>query len=488
MASALPLHLLSATELVAGFRARRFSPVEATRGCLAAVDARNADLNAFLVVLEEGALAQARASETRWHAGAPKGLLDGVPVTVKDLCQTAGVPSRNGSRTTSDAPGTVDAPCVARLREAGAVLLGKTAMCEFGWKGVTDSALLGVSRNPWDRERSCGGSSGGAAIAAATGMGALHVGSDGAGSIRIPAAFCGVVGLKPTFGRVPTWPPGRVAVGHYGPLARTVEDAALALTVIARPDARDWTALPYVEGTDWRHGLDAGVRGLRIAWCPTLCGAQADAEILHLTREAVDVLAALGAQVEEVASPIASPRGAFDVLWMASMAQVLRKVPAERRAWLDPGFVAVAQRGLGVSVDMFLDATGARQEDGATMNAFHRRFDVLVTPQMPTTAIAAGVDFPPDAGMTSWLDWSPYTYPFNWTQQPALSFPCGIASDGLPVALQVVGARYAEGMVLRVAKALENAMGSGRLPPGGVLGGSDGPDRPDDQPTPSSIR
>ena len=231
-------------------------------------------------MLEEEALAQARASEARWQAGAPQGLLDGVPVTVKDLCQTIGAPARNGSLTTSDAPGTVDAPCVARLREAGAVLLGKTAMCEFGWKGVTDSPLLGVSRNPWNPQRTCGGSSGGAAIAAATGMGALHVGSDGAGSIRIPAAFCGVFGFKATFGRVPTWPPGRVAVGHYGPLTRTVEDAALMLNVIARPDARDWTALPYVEGTDYRDGLEAGVRGLRIAWCPTLCGARPDDEVL----------------------------------------------------------------------------------------------------------------------------------------------------------------------------------------------------------------
>lgn len=437
--------------------------MEATRACLAAIAARNAELNAFLVVLEESALTQARASEARWQAGAPQGLLDGVPVTVKDLCLTEGAPARNGSLTTSDTPGTVDAPCVARLREAGAVLLGKTAMCEFGWKGVTDSPLLGVSRNPWNRERTCGGSSGGAAIAAATGMGALHVGSDGAGSIRIPAAFCGVFGFKATFGRVPTWPPGRVAVGHYGPLTRTVEDAALMLTVIARPDARDWTALPHIEGTDWRDGLDAGVRGLRIAWCPTLCGAKADAEVLRLTRDAVDVLAGLGAQVEEVASPIASPREHFDTLWAASMAQVLRKIPAEKRALCDPGFVAVAQRGREGSSNALLDATGARHEDGATMNAFHQRYDVLVTPQMPTTAIAAGVDFPADAGMTSWLDWSPYTYPFNWTQQPAASVPCGIANDGLPVALQVVGARYAEAMVLRVGRALEGALASSSI-------------------------
>jgi len=455
MTPPLPLHLLPASQLLAGYGARRFSPVDVAAACFDAIAARNAELNAFLVVLEESALAQARAAEARWQAGTPQGLLDGVPVTVKDLCQTVGAPARNGSLATSDAPGTVDAPCVARLREAGAVLLGKTAMCEFGWKGVTDSPLLGVSRNPWNAQRTCGGSSGGAAIAAATGMGALHVGSDGAGSIRIPAAFCGVYGFKATFGRVPTWPPGRVAVGHYGPLTRTVEDAALMLTVIARPDARDWTALPYLEGTDYRDGLDGGVRGLRIAWCPGLCGARPDAEVLRITCAAVQVFADLGAHVEEVASPLAAPRGHFDTLWAASMAQILRKVPAERHALLDPGFLAVAQRGLAVTANDLLDATGARHADGAVMNAFHERYDLLVTPQMPTTAIAAGVDFPPGQGMSSWLDWSPYTYPFNWTQQPAASVPCGIASDGLPVALQVVGPRYGESLLLRASRAFE---------------------------------
>ncbi len=464
MPPAQPLHLLSATELLAGYRARQFSPVEVTRACLGAIAARDPALAAFVVVLEAEALAQARASEARWHAGAPEGLLDGVPVTVKDLCQTVGAPARNGSLTTTDAPGTVDAPCVARLREAQAVLLGKTAMCEFGWKGVTDSPLLGVSRNPWDPARTCGGSSGGAAIAAATGMGALHVGSDGAGSIRIPAAYCGVYGLKATFGRVPTWPPGRVAVGHYGPLTRTVEDAALMLTVIARPDARDWTALPYEDGTDYRKGLGDGVRGLRIAWCPTLVGARADDEVLRLTTAAVRVFADLGAQVEAVASPLASARAHFDALWAVSMAQIYRKIPADRRTLLDSGFAAVAERGLTVTANDLLDAIGARHADGATMNAFHERYDLLVTPQMPTTAIPAGIDFPADRGMGSWLDWSPYTYPFNWTQQPAASVPCGLAGDGLPVALQIVGARYAEPAVLRASRAFEQARPFARLP------------------------
>lgn len=455
MTSDARLAWLGAAELSRAYAARTLSPVEVVQACLGVIEGYDARLKAFLVVLADQALEEARASERRWHRGEPQGLLDGMPVTVKDLCLTRGAPARNGSLATSDAPGTVDAPVVARLREQGAILLGKTAMCEFGWKGVTDSPLLGVSRNPWSEQRSCGGSSGGAAIAAATGMGVAHVGSDGAGSIRIPAAWCGVYGLKPTYGRVPTWPPGRVAVGHYGPLTRSVEDAAWMLTVIARPDARDWTALPYVVGTDYRTGLHDGVRGMRIAWCPDLCGARPDPEVARLTGDAVRVFEELGARVEDVASPIDSPREHFETLWAASMAQILRKIPDEKHALLDPGFASIARSGLSASASRLLDAIGARHEDGATMNAFHERYDLLVTPQMPTTAIAAGVDYPSGSGMRSWLDWSPYTYPFNWTQQPAASVPCGLASDGLPVALQIVGARYAEDKMLRASRAFE---------------------------------
>lgn len=453
---------LGAAELARAYRAHTLSPLDVVRACLAAIDARNPALNAFLVVDGERALRAAQASERRWMSGTPRGNLDGVPVTVKDLCPTVGLPARNGSLTTPDAPGTEDAPAVARLAEDGAILLGKTAMCEFGWKGVTDSPGGGVSRNPWDSQRTCGGSSGGAAIAAATGMGVLHLGSDGAGSIRIPAAFCGVYGFKATFGRVPSHPPGRLALGHYGPLARSVRDAALMLNCIIRPDARDPLALPFVP-VDYCAGLDDGVRGLRIAWCPTLCGAVPDADVLRVAAEAVRVLVEAGAHVTEIASPLTSPREHFDVLWSASMAQIYRRIPQEKRGLLDPGFAAVARAGLELDANRLLDAIAARLRDGAAMGVFHARYDLLATPQMPTTAIAAGVDYPPDEGMSSWLDWSPYTYPFNWTQQPAASVPCGLAADGLPVALQLVGARFAEATVLRASRALEEARPFPRL-------------------------
>jgi len=448
------LSLLSASELLRAYRARTLSPVEVARACLDVVEARNAQLNAFLFVDHEGAMRAARESESRWWAGSPRGALDGVPATVKDLCNAIGMPTRSGSLTTSDARAVDDAPAVARLKEAGAILLGKTAMCEFGWKGVTDSPLLGVSRNPHDPSRTCGGSSGGAAIAAATGMGALHVGSDGAGSIRIPAAFCGVYGFKATFGRVPAYPPGRMALGHYGPLTRTVEDAALMMEVISRPDVRDPLALPP-QPVDYRTGLDGGVKGWRIAYCAALCGAKADGDVLQAVNRAVSVLEAQGAHVDEVESPIDDPRPLFDAMWAASMAQIYRRIPQAARADLDPGFAKVAQAGLALDANTLLDAVAARLRDGTTMGRFHERYDLLLTPQMPTTAIAAGIDHPP--GLSSWLDWSPYTYAFNWTQQPAASIPCGTGRDGMPVALQIVGARFAEARVLRASRAFETA-------------------------------
>ncbi|HEY5636358.1 MAG TPA: amidase family protein, partial [Burkholderiales bacterium] len=262
---------LSATELVAAYRAKTVSPVEATRDALERIAKLNPKLNCFNLVDEKGALAAARESEARWRKGAPMGLLDGVPTSIKDIILTKGWPTLRGSKTVDPkGPWNDDAPAVARLREHGAVLLGKTTTPEFGWKGVTDSPLTGITRNPWDPTKTPGGSSGGSAAAVASGMGALTVGTDGGGSIRIPCAFTGLFGLKPSFGRVPAWPLSPFGtVAHLGPMTRTVADAALMLNVLALPDARDWHALPY-DGRDYRVGLEDGVRGLRIAYSPAL--------------------------------------------------------------------------------------------------------------------------------------------------------------------------------------------------------------------------
>ena len=256
--------IMTAEELLARFADKSLSPLEATEAAFARVDRYDSAFNAFVFVDREGALAAARESEGRWAKGAPHGRLDGVPVTVKDIIWMQGFPTKRGSKTLADAPpDTEDAPAVARLKEAGAVILGKTTSPEFGWKGVTDSPLTGITRNPWNPERTPGGSSGGAAAAAAAGMGALHIGTDGGGSIRIPSGFTGIFGHKPSFGRVPAYPLSPFGtIAHVGPMTRSVGDAALMLTVMAQYDHRDPYTLPD-HGQDYTQDLDKGVKGPR---------------------------------------------------------------------------------------------------------------------------------------------------------------------------------------------------------------------------------
>jgi aspartyl-tRNA(Asn)/glutamyl-tRNA(Gln) amidotransferase subunit A len=307
---------LPAAELVRRYRRKDLSPVEVTKAALSRIDACNKAVNAFCVIDADQALASAAASEARWMKGEPCGLVDGVPTTIKDVVLTKGWPTLRGSRTTDpDQPWDIDAPCTARLREHGAVLLGKTTTPEFGWKGVTDNLVSGITRNPWNTDRTPGGSSGGAAAAAALGMGALHIGTDGGGSIRIPSGFTGVFGHKPSFGRVPAWPGSAFGtLSHVGPLTRTVTDAALMLNVITQPDARDWTALPFRE-RDYTIGLEDGVAGLRIAYSPVLGYVDVDPEIAALVRAAAEVMRDLGATVEKVDPGFNDPAETFRRQW-----------------------------------------------------------------------------------------------------------------------------------------------------------------------------
>lgn len=447
---------LGAAGLVRAFRRRDISPVEATRAAHARILRHDPRLNAFRLLDEARALSMARESEARWMRGEPRGEVDGVPTTIKDQWMVAGWPSLKGSRTVTDpTPASEDSPAVARLREAGAVLIGTTTMCEFGWKGIGDSPLTGISRNPWNPAMTPGGSSAGAAIAASLGLGALHVGSDGAGSVRIPAAFCGVYGLKATFGRVPTWPTGRMqGISHVGPLVRHVEDAALALTVISRPDWRDAFALPH-DPRDWRIGINDGVRGLRVAYSRTLGYAAVDPEVLACTDRAVAALADLGAIVEDRDPGFPDPREPFELVWRANLAGVLASIPEHLHPLMDPGYVAAARAGGSISGEDVLQAGIARANLTRHMNAFHARYDLLITPTLPIAAFPVGTDVPPGRGMTSWFDWNPFTFPFNATQQPAASVHCGLTPAGLPVGLQIVGPRYREDLVLRASRAVE---------------------------------
>ncbi|HKQ27324.1 MAG TPA: amidase [Burkholderiales bacterium] len=443
---------LSATSLLEGYRKRTLSPVEVTAAILQRIEKVNPSLNALNLVSER-ALEDAEASETRWHAGQPQGLLDGVPVSIKDIILTRGWPTLRGSKSVDrKGPWNEDAPVTARLREHGAVLLGKTTTPEFGWKGVTDSPLTGITRNPWNPDKTPGGSSGGAAAAVAAGMGPLAVGTDGGGSIRIPCSFTGLFGIKPSFGRVPAWPLSPFGtVAHVGPITRDVTDAALMLTVISQPDARDWHALPY-EPRDYRAGLDSGVQDLRVAYSSNLGYAKVDAEVAGLARKAVDIFSDLGAKVEEKHPGFENVGPIFQTHWFSGAAALIRSI--KERKHIDPGLLQVAALGEKITAADLMEAQMKRGALGMHMNLFHRDFDLLVTPTLAVAAFDVGQESPDKNNR--WTDWTPFTYPFNLTGQPAASIPCGFTKAGLPVGLHIVGPRFADALVLRAARAFES--------------------------------
>ncbi|MEE4425442.1 amidase [Streptomyces bugieae] len=462
-----PTHLadLTATRLTAGYAAGAFSPVEAARAALERAEAAQAATNCFTRIDAEPALAAAGESAERWRRGTPAGPLDGVPVTVKDLILTRGTPTLRGSRTVrAEGPWEEDAPSVARLRESGAVFLGKTTTPEFGWKGVTDSPRHGVTGNPYDPRRTSGGSSGGSAAAVALGAGPLSLGTDGGGSVRIPASFCGIFALKATYGRVPLYPASPFGtLAHVGPMTRDAADAALMLDVIGGADWRDWSQLGPATGS-FRAALTGPVAGLRVAYSPSLgWDVPVAPEVAAAVRSAVEVLAGLGAHVEEADPGIADPVAAFHVLWFSGAARVVEHLDEADRALLDPGLAEIVAQGAGYSALDYLAAVDTRMALGQAMGRFHDTYDLLVTPTEPITAFEAGAEVPAGSGHTRWTGWTPFTYPFNMTQQPAATVPCGVDGAGLPIGVQLVGARHADALVLRAAHALYEA-GAAAIP------------------------
>jgi aspartyl-tRNA(Asn)/glutamyl-tRNA(Gln) amidotransferase subunit A len=490
---------LTATQLVDGYRKGTFSPVDVVEAALRRCEDIQPAVNAFVRIDAEQAREQARESAGRWGRGEPLGLVDGVPVTVKDILLLRGAPTLRGSRTVSaQGDWDEDAPSVARLREHGAVFLGKTTTPEFGWKGVTDSPLSGVTRNPYDTSRTAGGSSGGSAAAVALGAGPLSLGTDGGGSVRIPAAFCGIFALKPTYGRVPLYPASAFGtLAHVGPMTRDAADAALMMEVISGPDARDWSELGPVTGsfrealTRGADGSDlhepgSGVRGLRIAYAPTLGGkATVQPAVAAAVGRVVRRLEELGARVEEADPGFADPVEAFHTLWFSGAARVTQPLGPRERELLDPGLQEVCARGAEYSALDYLAAVDVRMDLGRRMGRFHETYDLLVTPSLPLTAFEAGVEAPgtagtrgepgaegardgaPGAGSARWTAWTPFTYPFNLTQQPAASLPCGVDDEGLPIGVQLVAARHADALVLRAAHALYTAGVAGVAAPRG---------------------
>ena len=456
----------SAGTLLQLYRSGAASPLEATREVLARIERLNPRLNAFCLVDAQAALQSAGASEARWQRGQPMGPLDGVPVSIKDLILTRGWPTRRGSRTVDVAqPWEVDAPVTARLREAGAVLLGKTTTPEFGCKGETNSPLTGITRNPWDLGRTPGGSSGGTAAAVAAGLGPLSVGTDGAGSVRIPAAFCGNFGLKPSFGRVPAYPLSPFgSVAHLGPHTLSVADAALMMNVISQPDARDWTALP-ADGRDYRVGLDDGVRGLRIAYSPTLGYAKnVHPEVAAAVEQAVQGLAALGAVVEAVDPGFDDPLDICTGLWFLGAYTLWSGLTAAQQAVCDPDFQAEAALGARLSALDVQQLHLRRGALGGLLRQFMQRFDLIATPAVAVPAFEARPAGHSAMSPASMLGWTPFSYPFNLSQQPAATIPCGLTRDGLPIGLQLVGPMFGDALLLRACRAYESLRPIARPP------------------------
>ncbi|MBC5768210.1 amidase [Ramlibacter albus] len=448
---------LTATELLEHYRRGTLSPVEVTRTVVERAERSQPLLNAFCVIDPEAALASARESEARWRRGQPLGLLDGVPVSIKDIVLTKGWPTLRGSRTIpANQPWEEDAPSVARLREHGAVLFGKTTTPEFAVGPVTRSPLTGVTRNPWNVDMTPGGSSGGAGAAVAAGIGPLALGTDAGGSIRIPSSFCGIFGHKPSGGRVPTWPPTPYATfAAFGPMTRTVEDAARMLTVVSGPDPRDWNALPY-DPVPYHERLDARpLEGMRIAWSPTLGYARVDDEVRQMCEQATRAFTELGAKVETVAQVFENPMALISGLREAATNFAFQSFGEDKLAVMDERVANMIRetRKKAATASDYLAVEAERMKFGARMNAFHRDYPLLLTPTVAVPPFSADVWYP--AGYEGDREWWPFTIPFNFTRQPASSVPCGFTKSGLPVGLHIVGPAHADLLVLQASRAFE---------------------------------
>jgi len=449
---------MTAVQLVQRFRDKSLSPVEVARAALDQIERVDGTTNGFCLVDRETTLSLARESEQRYQQSGNRGLLDGVPVAVKDVFLTPMWPTLKGSRTV-DPKSTLgkSAPATAALARHGYVPIGKTTTPEFGWKGVTDNPTDGVTVNPWNPEKTAGGSSGGSSVAVALGMAPLALGTDAGGSVRIPASFCGIVGLKPSFGEVPHWPASPFGtLAHPGPMSWTVEDCALMMNVITEHDHRDTYAIPR-RHIDYTANLKRSIKGLKIAYSPNLGYIDVDPEVEKRVNESVDVFKQLGAEVVRVDPGFSDPLPAFGHLFYSGAANAMRELGSRKRELMDPQLVQVAQKAGRLTMLDYMSAVNESMALRERMANFHQKYDLLLTPTLPITAFKAGREVPEDWPHTRWPTWTPFTYPFNLTGQPSLSVPCGFDSAGLPVGLQLVGARFNDALVLQAGHAYQQA-------------------------------
>ncbi len=447
-----------AIELIERIGNRQLSPVELLGAVLERAESLQPRLFAFMTLDADRARETAKQAEAAIMRGDELGPLHGLPVSVKDLEQTAGLRTTSGSKFFENYVPAEDGAVASRLRRAGAILFGKTNTPHMGHKDMSDNLLMPASRNPWDVERTPGGSSGGAAAAVAAGIGPVAHGSDGAGSIRIPAALCGVFGFKPSLGRVPYWPNPDfwAARSHNGPLSRTVRDAALLLNVMAGPDERDPVSLDSAL-QDYVKGCDGDLRGLRVVWSVDFGYAPVDQEVRQLTRAAAGRFTDLGCEVVSVTPQWENPAPWASLLW--DWQTFIRNAEryAQRPEWFEPSMVEQIERGGSATAVEVGQAQLARTVFYEQARQFMADFDLLLTPQMP--CVAWPYQEPPtviDGSATPMLfDRLPFTFPFNLTGWPAASVPCGFNSEGLPVALQIVAGPRQDALCLRAAAAFE---------------------------------
>jgi Asp-tRNA(Asn)/Glu-tRNA(Gln) amidotransferase A subunit family amidase len=443
---------------------KKLKPSEVMGAILARIEKVNPKLNAYCTLAQESAMAEARAADKKVTRTKSLGPLFGVPVSIKDLIFTKGLRTTFGSRMHENFIPDQDEVVVERLKAAGAIVLGKTASCEFGYKSVTDSPLWGITRNPWNPEMTPAGSSGGAAAAVASGMGPLAVGSDGGGSIRAPASFCGIFGLKPSRGRIPMhpllsgWETLDRRLAHLGPLTRTVADAALMMEIMAGPDDRDPLSLPGGK-VAFRRELRKGVRGLKIAWSMDLGYAVVDEGVKAVVESAIKGFAELKAKLEEARPDFPPMHDAFQLIFAAGCAGSIGDRLEEWKDRLDRGLVRLTEIGLKASAADYVRATNRAHFLWEKMQPFFEKFDLLLTPTLSVPPFPVGIDWPREvAGQKVHpLNYLAFTYPFNLTGQPAASIPCGWTNDGLPIGLQIVGKRFADVTVLKAAAAFEEA-------------------------------
>ena len=455
----------SASELIRGYKTGRFSPLEVLDAVFDRIDECEGRLNAWRLIDRRRARRRARASTARWAMGTPCGLLDGVPTAIKDVTETKDWPTLNGSLAIN--PGgswSVDAIVVERLKAHGAVLLGKTETPEYAWRGVTESQLHGVTRNPWNLNWTPGGSSGGAGAAVSAGMVAIATGTDSGGSIRGPASFCSVVGFKPSFGRVPVWPASpMMMMEHCGPLTRTVRDAALAFSVMAGCDARDGYAIPEAAPKVLTQ-LGRGVKGLKIGFSPDLGVARVDDDVRRVTARSRKIFADLGASVSMVKLNLSSAYALSDVVCDPMAARIRKHLGKKAKLLTNEALLHSANRGDVMGAVEFLDGEAARIELRARMAAFHQKYDLLVTPTLTCAPFPVGHDQPPHRKSNDG-EFMATVAPFDLTGQPAISVPCGFSTAGGPIGLQIVGPFGKDALVLRAAFAFEKVNSVGNLRP-----------------------